>query len=240
MVYKTIVNGVLCISNMPKNKKATKRKIKTKTLVNFILDKSGSMSSVWDATISGFNEYLNTLRKDGNEYDFSLTLFDTEINKREVNVPIKTIKELDRLSYVPSGMTALYDATCNTIDEVKKSIKKGIKVLTVVMTDGEENSSKEYTQEQFKNKVKELEKTKMWSFIFLGANQDAWLNAQKYGFQAGSVATYNSTQAGTRAVFTMMASNTATAASSKDFSRGGGGVGDFFSTTDKDALKKAK
>lgn len=208
---------------------------KTKTLVNFILDKSGSMCSVSDATISGFNEYINTLKKDGNEYDFSLTLFDTEVSEKYVSKPLKSIDELDKKSYVTDGMTALYDAVCKTVKGVKKSVSKGTKVLTVIMTDGQENSSKEYTEKNMKELVKELEATKLWSFIYLGANQDAWANAGAWGLSSGNVSNFNATGAGINAVFTAMACNTS--------AFGGGGAGStqsFFSKDDQDKLKATK
>ena len=141
-------------------------KSKSETLVNFILDKSGSMSSIVDSTISGFNEYISTLKNDGNKYSFSLTFFDTDVKQTYKNESISKVDKLDKENYTPDGMTALYDAVCRTIDEVKNTVKKDQKVLTVIMTDGEENSSKEYTQEQLKTKIGECEKTGNWSFVF--------------------------------------------------------------------------
>ena len=216
-------------------KKVIKKTKKTKTLVNFILDKSGSMGGVRDATISGFNEYINTLKKDGNEYDFSLTLFDTEVLEKYVSKSLKSVDELDSKSYVPDGMTALYDAVCRTVEGVKKSVSKGTKVLTVIMTDGCENSSKEYTEKNMKELVKKLEATKLWSFIYLGANQDAWANAGAWGFASSNVSNFNSTGKGVTATFAVMATNTSA------FGGGGGGSTlSFFSKDDQDKLKATK
>lgn len=217
-------------------KKITKKiKKNNKTLVNFILDKSGSMSSVHDATISGFNEYLKTLQKDGNEYDFSLTLFDTEVKAVHVDESIKKVDKLDKKSYVPDGMTALYDAVCKTVEDVKKAVAKGTKVLTVIMTDGEENSSKEYTEVNLKKLITKLEATKMWSFVFLGANQDSWANASKWGFASTNVTNFNATNKGVGAAFTAVAMNTSASARCSDF-----GTLTFFSKDDKDLLEKTK
>lgn len=216
------------------NKMATKKE----TLVNFILDKSGSMASVKGATISGFNEYLGTLKNDGNKYSFSLTLFDTVIDKVCVNKPIKDVKDIDADTYMPDGGTALYDAVCITIDAVLAKVKPTQKVLTVIMTDGEENSSKEYGQEQLKAKIKELESKGNWSFVFLGANQDAWANAQKMGMSQMNTANFVGSAAGIQHTMRAMSANTAnfsaslasntanffSAADQADLSSGGAGI----------------
>ena len=210
-------------------------KKKLDTLVSFILDKSGSMGAVKTVTISGFNEYLKTLQNQKTSMSFSLTLFDTEVDKRYINVPLKEIKELDEKTYMPDGMTALYDAVCQTVTEVEKTLTKDQKSLVVIMTDGEENSSKEYTQKELKKKIEELTKTGLWSFVFLGANQDAWANAQKFGLSQMNVASFNSTDKGTRAAFHMAAMNT------MSFSGGGGGsTEDFFSKDDQKNLEETK
>lgn len=207
---------------------------KYSTLVNFILDKSGSMETVRESTISGFNEYLNTLKKDGNTYNFSLTLFDTTIERPYINESIKGIKDLNATSYRPAGSTALYDAVCSTINKVEQTVKKDQKVLTVIMTDGEENSSKEYTQEQLKKKIVALEKAGNWTFVFLGANQDAWANAQKMGMQQMNTATFVASDIGIARSMSMLASNTAFLASS-----GSSSTNTFFSTTDQTDLSGA-
>lgn len=217
-------------------KKQTKQtKAATKTIVNFILDKSGSMGSVKDATISGFNEYLKTLKKDAKGCEFSLTLFDTVVKTPYVGEPLKNVKELDSKSYVPDGMTALYDAVCKTIEDAKKKVTKGVKVLTVIMTDGEENASKEYTEKNLKELVSNLEATKMWSFVFLGANQDSWKNAGAWGFASSNIANFNQTDKGITATFAMVASNTSASLRSMNFDNAA-----FFSKDDQATLEKTK
>lgn len=158
------------------------------TTINFILDKSGSMLSVWDATINGFNEYIQELRKDTNSYDVSLTLFNTNVTVGEKQ-SIKSFKDLTKKNYHPEGATALYDAACKTMNTITGKGKQ----LIVIMTDGEENSSREYTMAQFKALKEELEKKGNFTFVFLGANQDAWANAQNLGFAKGNVSTFNTT-----------------------------------------------
>jgi len=79
-------------------------------LINFVLDKSGSMEGVRDATISGFNEFKNDqAREEGNAF-FTLTLFDTRFMTVAEAVPVREVPDLDYSTYAPDGMTALYDA----------------------------------------------------------------------------------------------------------------------------------
>lgn len=196
-------------------KKQIKKKVsKTvgETLVNFILDKSGSMESVKSATISGFNEYINTLKKDGNKYSFSLTLFDTQIETPFINTPLNEVDNLDAEKYDTNGSTALYDAVCTTIKKVDEKV--GQKVITIIMTDGEENASKEYTQVQMKAMIAEREKKGNWSFVYLGANQDSYVNAQKFGISQMNTSNFVATDAGITRSMNLMASNTASFATS--------------------------
>jgi len=220
---------------MKKNTPKAKSPSSKETLVAFVLDKSGSMSSVRQATISGFNEYVGTLRKDKkSKYAMSFTLFDTNVEKRHVNEPLSSVENLTEVNYRPDGMTALYDAAMQTITETEKVAKKGQPVLCVIMTDGEENSSKEYTEKDLKAKTGELEK-KGWTFVFLGANQDAWAVGQKFGMSQANVANYHSTVAGTRGAFAAVAMNTVA------YSAGGGAGGSkFFTTEDQEALDNTK
>jgi len=141
------------------------------THVNFILDMSGSMMDVWESTISGFNEYLDNLKRDKkNDYRVSLTLFDDQIEKPYIDAPINEVEHLTKETYKPRGMTALYDAVCKTINGVKNDEKN----IVVIMTDGGENASQEYKTPDFIKIKNGLDAGKNWTFVFLGANQDAW------------------------------------------------------------------
>lgn len=184
------------------------KKVASETLVNFILDKSGSMQSLHLGTISGFNEYVDKLSKDGNKYSFSFTLFDTVVEKRYINVPIKDVKPLDNATYFPSGMTALYDAVCQTCNEVKKSLKPSQKVLTVILTDGQENSSREFGQADMNNMVKELEGTGKWTFVFLGANQDSFATGGAVGVSSMNTTNFQASNEGMAKAMCAMSVNT--------------------------------
>jgi Mg-chelatase subunit ChlD len=208
---------------------------KNSVLVNFVLDKSGSMSSVQDSTISAVNEYVKSLAKDGKaDYSFMLTTFDTTVSKG-VAQPIAEVQDLNKTTYRPDGMTALYDAVCSSINALKSAVKKNQKVLTVVMTDGGENSSKEYTQAQLKTLIEECEKAGNWTFVFLGANQDAWATAQNFGFAPQNVSNFNSTDKGITRTMSMLVHNTSAYASSASLS-----TSNFYSVQDQKDLNDTK
>lgn len=210
------------------------RGAKNRTVVAIVLDRSGSMQSVARETRSGFNEYVTTLENDKNaDYSVHVTLFDTEVEKRHSDVRPQDVEELDDVNYAPDGMTALYDAAMSTISKTQQLLKEGEKVLFVIMTDGGENSSKEHTRDDFQKKVKELEKAGNWSFVFLGANQDAWANAQHFGFMPGNVVTYTASGTGVRSAFATVASNTTAFAMNANMT-----TDSFFSDKDKENLAK--
>lgn len=192
-------------------KQKTKRN-KVTTLINFILDKSGSMNSIHDSVISGFNEYIHGLRNKKGAFKFSLTMFDTEsIDTPYVDADLDSVKDLNHNTYVPNAGTPLYDAVVDTIEAVYEKVKnkKNYAVVTVIMTDGEENSSRKHTQECMKDLIHKLEAEGNWTFTFMGANIDAYQAAQQFGIAAGNTVMWNSTLAGTQNAFRGLANATA-------------------------------
>lgn len=139
------------------------------------LDRSGSMSGErWTHAIDSINEYINGLKNEKIEGTVNVTAFDTNGN----NVRLVELTEDQSIAYYeplshdvvsPSGMTPLFDAAANVMDRAIENNAE--RTVVVIMTDGEENSSKEYTQAKIKDKVKLLE-NKKWEVIFLGANFD--------------------------------------------------------------------
>lgn len=155
---------------------------KKKTImVSFVLDETGSMSSVRDSTISGFNEYVQTL-KENKDQSVIMTL--TKFNSAKVeivyeNKPISKVPDLNVDTYIPAGLTPLYDAVGQAIRKAEKDCK-GKEVLFVIMTDGSENASKEFDRQKIFDLIKEKEKEK-WTFAFLGAGKDAYAEGGKMG-----------------------------------------------------------
>lgn len=186
-----------------------------KTHVFVVLDRSGSMSSISDATIKGYNEYLGQLRKEAKgEVAWNLTLFDDRIEEPVVDTPIAEVELLSNKTFVPRGSTALIDAVCRTIKDHQSEVPKNEKAIMVIITDGYENASREYSTERLKELVKELEAKKNWTLTYLGANQDAWSVAQDLGFSRGNVNSYHATDLGVKGAFAAMSVSTSGLANS--------------------------
>ena len=161
-------------------------------VVMFILDESLSMKGQRDETINGVNAYVNKLKTDheGEKVLFSLTQFHSSVQIVCVAEPIEDIPPLTKETYCPQAYTALYDAIGQSISELSKRVDQDSDVLFVIMTDGGENQSKEFTLEQIQNLIEEKKK-KEWSFVFMGAD----VTANKVGASLGTQASvqYSST-----------------------------------------------
>ena len=213
---------------MPQNHRERKQNV----LVNVILDKSGSMASKTNDVIEGFNAYVAGLGEEGQvNYLFSLTLFDTQVAYRHVAIPLAEVKKLDSKSYQPGGNTALNDAIGITVRKVEADQPKVDKVVTVIMTDGEENSSREWTHDAVRGLIEQKEKEGSWTFVFLGAGLDAWHQGRSYGVQAANVAQYSADQY--RDAFAAMAVGTNVHSSSSKRQ------GNFFASLSKEFMRKA-
>jgi uncharacterized protein YegL len=198
-----------------------------------ILDKSGSMASKTNDVIGGFNAYVAGLgEEDQVNYLFSLTLFDTQVAYRHVAIPLSEVKNLDSKSYRPEGNTALNDAIGITVRKVEADQPKVDKVVTVIMTDGEENSSREWTHDAVKSLIEQKEKGGSWTFVFLGAGLDAWHQGRSYGVQGANVAQYSANQY--REAFSAMAAGTNVFSSSPKRQSLS-----FFKSLSKEAMRKA-
>jgi len=164
---------------------------KQRVLVNVILDKSGSMQTKVKDVIGGFNLYLDELAKEQTvDYGFTLTLFDTNVDVKHRAVPLSRVEKLNESNYLPCGNTALLDAVGETVMSISK--KDGFdKVITVIMTDGEENSSREWTLQGIRELIKAKEAAGNWTFVFLGANLDAFAQGEMLGVPLGNAVRYD-------------------------------------------------
>lgn len=178
--------------------------------VVFLLDESGSMNSCKDQTIRGFNEYLQTLKQEKKKIKMSLTKFNNHTARIEyTNMPVTDAPQLTIETYQPNGNTPLFDAIGKTIHNNRENGR----TLFVIMTDGEENSSTEYKKDTIVSLIKEHE-TKEWTFVYLGANQDAWANSQSLGLHAGNILSYNSNN--THGILCSLGTNTVNFCHSKN------------------------
>lgn len=173
--------------------------------IAYILDRSGSMASMKDAAISGYNEFLQDQRAVPGEADIQLVLFSTQVESRPVTSVLGAV-DLNEFNYAPNGGTALYDAVAQTIDEVGQELAemaeddRPSKVIFCIFTDGEENSSKEYMGEdgrqRLAEKIKHQREVYGWEFIFMAANMDAKAVAMSMSMAAASAMNFDPTPEG--------------------------------------------
>ena len=178
----------------------------------FLLDRSGSMASVAEDVIGGFNYFLAEQAAHAGECRMTVVQFDSEDpfeviadGKKPDDVP-----ELNDSVYQPRGLTPLYDAMGELIKRADKRIAKRAKAeksaedqLVVVFTDGLENDSRRYDR----LKVFELVKKRQddgWTFVFMGANQDSYTEGGKIGLATGNVQDYAATPESVSAAFGSM------------------------------------
>ncbi len=146
-----------------------------------ILDESGSMSSIYRPTIQSMNEVISGIRKNQKEFPdqrhyVTIVTFEGNgpdgIKTRRDRVPIQTVEDFTDMDYCPGGCTPLYDAMGITLNHLESVILPEDKVMATVITDGYENSSREYSGNTIKALVSRL-REKGWVLAYIGANQDA-------------------------------------------------------------------
>ena len=167
-------------------------KRKSKIPAGLVLDMSGSMQMARKETMSGFNEYLEELQGKAGEVHLDLLVFNSDkMDSRCSDTPVSEVEKLTELTYAPAGMTPLYDAIGGMIGRMELALgKRKTKPLLIIMTDGLENASREWSKEMVHDKVQELEKAG-WTVVFLGANQDSYASGQALGAQPGNIMNYD-------------------------------------------------
>lgn len=170
---------------------------KDHTEIVLILDRSGSMTSLRDETIKMVNSFIEEQKTIKGTANLTLTVFDTAyeilVNGKDLNdvVPL-TVDQ-----YCPGGYTALLDATGRTIDELGHRLdklpddQKPEHVIVTIITDGEENSSKEYSHDKVKAKIEHQTDKYGWKFLFLGSGIDAQAAASQYAIMDSMSASHD-------------------------------------------------
>lgn len=186
-----IVEAIMICYNPPVERRPYMAK--RKVLISFLMDRTGSMAQIWGPTIEGFNSYLREVKnQDTFKADWDLTIFDSEsIDTIRERVKTKDMKKLKPDEFYPRAMTPLNDAIAKTVLTAKKRGKKYDGVVVVILTDGYENASQEYSKEGVAKLIQKQEK-KGWQFIFLGADMDAQSEALSYGIKRGATVTASS------------------------------------------------
>jgi uncharacterized protein YegL len=161
---------------------------KLKTLLVGILDESGSMGPKRADVIGGFNTFLAEQKKlEADDLSMVLAKFNTVVSLVHKAVPIGDVKPLTPESYTPGGNTALYDAIAQAVRLADAETFD--RAVCLIMTDGEENSSRETTKQQVVEIIKAHEAKGNWSFAYIGENPERW--ARETGTSVRNTAQYN-------------------------------------------------
>jgi len=170
----------------------------------FVLDESSSMSSCWDQTISGYNEYLKAQKEDAEKTGIKTLVSLYKFNGYDVRAifdrqDVAEVQPLDKNSYRPSGGTNLLDAMGGVMMKInllladkKKADRES--VIITVLTDGEENQSRTFRNDDIKAMVEKAE-GKNWGFMFLGANIDAFHAGAALGFNYNNTMQFSTANA---------------------------------------------
>lgn len=172
------------------------------TNITIILDRSGSMESCKNDMQGGLRSFIDEQKKTATEYPtvVNFVQFDSEYEQVFMNRKLEEIVTND-IELVPRGMTALNDAigrTINSVGQTLRSMKeedRPSKVIFMIVTDGLENSSYEFTSEQVREMVKHQKDKYSWEFMFLGADIDAIATANVFGISANNAAQYDKVSA---------------------------------------------
>ena len=172
-----------------------------KTEIIVITDRSGSMGSIANDVVGGFNRFLRDQQAQPGEARMTYTQFDSVY---EVVYTARDIKSAEMPIFSPRGSTALFDAIGRTLNEQGERIAKekwAELVVVCIITDGEENASREYSRERIQEMVKHAE-ANGWQFLFLAANQDAFTAARDFGSAAKYAGNFQANSAGVAMAYT--------------------------------------
>ncbi len=174
------------------------------TEIVMVIDRSGSMASIKDDAIGGLNTFIEEQQKVKGEANLTTVLFDDEYILWHDGVDIKKVKPFTEKTYVPRSMTALLDAIGKTANDVGDRLRKTNekdrpeKVLFVILTDGMENASKEFTKPQIVEMIDHQREKYNWEFAFLAANQDAIQEGGGYGIPKDACLNFAHSSEGTQ------------------------------------------
>jgi len=169
------------------------------TALLFIIDRSGSMTTIKSDMEGGINGVLEEQKKLPGEVTVDVAYFDNELIYDEKFLSLESASIVIK----PRGMTALHDAIVSStttfgdaLSQLPEEDRPG-NVLVIIVTDGHENSSKEAKISDVKSIITQQQDVYGWNFLFLGANQDAMATGDTFGLRGGSTMTYQATAAGT-------------------------------------------
>ncbi len=172
-----------------------------------LVDRSGSMQSILDDAIGGFNTFLTAQQRQPSEAELSLILFDHEYQIVHQAVDIQQVEPLNQDTYVPRGSIALLDAVGKTIDAVGERLaatpesEKPAQVIISILTDGYENASQTYSKPKVAEMIQHQTEKYNWAFEFQAANMDAFAAAKELSIAPDRVVQFEATSEGVREAF---------------------------------------
>ena len=179
-----------------------------KTEIVCIIDRSGSMQAIRQDAIGGFNQFLEAQKAVPGEALFTLALFDHEYLLVQDAVPLDNANPMSNETFVPRGTTALLDAIGRTVNSIgarlHASQSKPDKVIVLILTDGAENASTEFSSAKIKEMIEHQQQKYAWEFVFLGANQDAITAGAAIGIPAHNTVQFAADAQGTADAYRSM------------------------------------
>lgn len=175
-----------------------------KAMICLILDRSGSMSGREADVIGGVNSFIEEQKKLPDPASVAFVRFDTQgIERFRTMAPLADVKPLTSDDYKPRGGTPLLDAVGKTITALDDDWKaeQPDRCIVVIVTDGQENESREYTKQKVKELIQARQESGKWAFIYLGANVDSFAEAGSMGIAGANTANYHNTAMGTKALY---------------------------------------
>ena len=177
------------------------------TKIWFLLDRSGSMSGLTQDVIGGFNTFVDEQARDpSGASHLTLVQFDTNAPFEVIHDAVR-VEDVPALTARPRGGTPLLDAVGDLIERADQRLESRVRdnqpaedQLVLIFTDGLENASHRYSRAQVAELVRDRQAAG-WEFVFMGANQDSYLEAGRLGFQRESVSNFEASAVGTAAAF---------------------------------------
>ncbi|MBK8797092.1 MAG: VWA domain-containing protein [Anaerolineales bacterium] len=179
------------------------------THISVILDRTGSMETIRDDTIGGFNAFLNEQKSAAGYATMTLVQFDSQDPYEVLHkfAPVTAVTELTRSTFVPRASTPLLDAIGRGVNDLEQSLSqmpeavRPSRVVMVVITDGQENASREFRKDQIAKMIAEKQEKLDWQFVFLSADLDAINDALAAGVRSAAVMAFDKNEQGTRSAW---------------------------------------
>ena len=187
------------------------------THITIVLDRTGSMEAIRDDTIGGYNAFLNMQKAERGQATLTLVQFDSQDPYEVVHhfKPLAGIPELTRETFVPRAATPLLDAIGRGINDLEKGLadlaedERPARVVMAIVTDGQENASREFRKDQIKKMIQEKQEKSAWQFVFLSADLEAIDDAMETGIAARATLAHDKDGRGVGAAWTALSRHVA-------------------------------